>query len=60
LDLKTDMDEFESDHSNVSNTFMTRIDFQIEESDIQLITNDHFESLTLSAKKHLIVFKPIR
>jgi len=60
LDLKTDMDEFESDHSNVSNTFMTRIDFQIEESDIQLITNDHLETLTLSAKKHLIVFKPIR
>ena len=60
LELKTDMDEFESDHSNVSNTFMTRIDFQIEESDVNTITNNNLETLTLSAKKHLIVFTPMR
>ena len=59
LELNADMDEFESDHSNVSNTFMTRIDFQIEESDVQSITNDNLETLTLSAKKHLIVFTPV-
>ena len=56
LELNADMDEFESDHSN---TFMTRIDFQIEESDVQSITNDNLETLTLSAKKHLIVFTPV-
>ncbi|PTM08092.1 MAG: hypothetical protein DA407_08965 [Bacteroidetes bacterium] len=60
LELNADMDEFESDHSNVSNTFMTRIDFQIEESDVQSITNDNLETLTLRAKKHLIVFTPAR
>ena len=29
LELKTDMDEFESDHSNITNRFVTRIDFQV-------------------------------
>ena len=51
LDLTADMDEFESDHTNVSNRFITRIDFQIEEDDILKIDKSLIKTLTLSAKK---------
>lgn len=57
LVLKSDMDEFESDYSNVSNRFITRIDFQIEKEDV--VKFNKIKSLTLSAKKHEIVFKTL-
>ncbi len=59
LVLKSDMDEFESDHSNVSNRYITRIDFQIEEGDVAKFDKNKIESLTLSAKKQEVFFKTI-
>ena len=56
LELNADMDEFESDHTNVSNRFITQIDFQIEEDDILKIDKSLIKTLTLSAKKHQISF----
>ncbi|MDO5981696.1 hypothetical protein [Flavivirga spongiicola] len=60
LDLKSDMDEFESDYSNVSNRFITRIDFQIEKEDVEKFNKVHIKSLQLIAKKHTIDFKTIK
>jgi len=57
LKLITDMDEFESEYSNVSNRYVTRIDFQVEEDDVSKINPAILESLTLKAKKHHIEFK---
>lgn len=59
LVLKSDMDEFESDYSNVSNRFITRIDFQIEENDVANFDKNKITSLTLSAKKQEVVFKTL-
>lgn len=59
LVLKSDMDEFESDYSNVSNRFITRIDFQIEEEDVAKFDKKRIDFLTLSAKKQEIVFKTL-
>lgn len=56
LDLKSDMDEFESDHSNVSNRFITRIDFQIEKEAVEKFDKTIIKSLKLSAKKQEIIF----
>ena len=56
LNLVTDMDEFESENANVSNRYVTRIDFQIEENDVSKINPAKLDSLTLKAKKHHIVF----
>jgi len=57
LILNSDTDEFESNHSNVSNRFITRIDFQIEKEDISKFDKTIIKSLKLSAKKQEIIFK---
>ena len=56
LILNSDMDEFESNHSNVSNSFITRIDFQIEKEDVSKFDKKTITSLKLSAKKQAISF----
>lgn len=60
LELKTDMDEFESDHSNISNRFVTRIDFQVEEEHVSKIVASKIETLVLKVKKNVIEFKAFR
>ena len=57
FELKTDMDEFESDFSNVSNRSITRIDFQLDEENVDYFYKEKIKTLTLKAKKHNIVFK---
>ncbi len=56
LELKSDMDEFESDYSNVSNRSITKIDFQIEESDIKTLEHARITTIQLNAKKHDVLF----
>ena len=56
LILNSDMDEFESNHSNVSNSFITRIDFQIEKEDVSMFDKKTITSLKLYAKKQEISF----
>lgn len=56
LILNSDMDEFESNHSNVSNSFITRIDFQIEKEDVSKFDKKNITSLKLSAKKQEVIF----
>jgi len=56
LILNSDMDEFESNHSNVSNSFSTRIDFQIEKEDVSKFDKKSITSLKLSAKKQEVIF----
>ena len=60
LDLKSDMEEFESDHSNVSNRFITRIDFQIEKEDTEKFNKARIKSLQLMAKKQTILFNTLK
>ncbi len=59
LELKTDMDEFESEYSNVTNRNITRIDFQIEEEDVSKIDKSQIDTLLLIAKKHKINFTTV-
>jgi len=59
LELKTDMDEFESDFSNVSNRYITRIDFQIEEEDISKLKQSNIKNIQLVTKKKTLDFKLI-
>ncbi|MDG1729822.1 MAG: hypothetical protein P8K68_04200 [Algibacter sp.] len=59
LVLNSDMDEFESDHSNVSNRYMTRIDFQIEKEDVPKFDKKSIKILKLSAKKQEILFNTL-
>ena len=60
IEFKSDMDEFESEYSNVSNRFITRIDFQIEKEDAKLLTTEKLNTLTLVTKKKHLVFKTVR
>jgi hypothetical protein len=57
LELKTDMDEFESDHSNASHIYMTRIDFQIEEDDIPKLNQSNINKMQLISKKEILDFE---
>jgi hypothetical protein len=56
LELKTDMDEFESDHSNAPNIYMTRIDFQIEEDDVPKLNQSNINKMQLISKKEILDF----
>lgn len=59
IDLNTDMNEFESDHSNISNRYITRIDFQIEKDEILKLESNNIDSIVLKSKKHVIEFKTL-
>ena len=59
LVLNSDTVEFGSDHSNVSNRFITRIDFQIEKEEVSKFDKAIIKSLKLYAKKQEVIFKTI-
>lgn len=56
LKLKSDTEELESDPTPVKGRHITKIDFQIEESDIELLKNKGITHFTLTSKKQEIVF----
>ncbi|MGS2726900.1 hypothetical protein ACU8DI_09855 [Psychroserpens sp. BH13MA-6] len=55
--LNSDMMELESDHSNVSNRSISKIDFQLEEIDVVKIDKSKIEQLILNCKKDTITFE---
>lgn len=57
LILNSDIDEFESDSSNVSKRYITRIDFQIEKEDVPKFDMKSIKTLTLTSKKQEVIFK---
>ncbi|MGB0980863.1 MAG: hypothetical protein ACPGUH_02065 [Winogradskyella sp.] len=56
LKLESDMPEFESDRSDVKGRYLTKIDFQIEKSDIKKLEKATLKNIQLSVKKHRILF----
>jgi hypothetical protein len=56
FDLESDMVELESDHSNVSNRSISKIDFQIEEVDAAKIKKSQLHKLVLTCKKLDVTF----
>ncbi len=54
--LDSDMVELESDHSNVSNRSISKIDFQIDEADAIKIDRTTVKELILTCKKQQITF----
>lgn len=56
LQLKDDMPEFESEHSNIKGRYVTKIDFQIEEADIKKLENATLKSIHIKVKKHDLFF----
>ena len=59
LNLDSDMVELESDHSNVSNRSISKIDFQIEKEDADKITKTKPNQLVLNCKTYEITFASI-
>ncbi|WP_299182446.1 hypothetical protein [uncultured Aquimarina sp.] len=59
LNLVSDMQEIESDFSNVSNRSITQIDFIIEEQDLDKIKPSKINSITLISKKKTAHFENI-
>jgi hypothetical protein len=56
IQLESDMEELESDVSNVSNRFITKIDFILNENDLPKLDKSLISSLTLTSKKDKVVF----
>ena len=56
LQLHSDMPEFESEGSDIKGRNVTKIDFQIEESDIELLQKAELNSIQIKVKKHDIHF----
>ncbi|MEO8773610.1 MAG: hypothetical protein ABI263_09280 [Gelidibacter sp.] len=60
LELKSDMEELESESSNIPNRNITRIDFEIEHKDLSKISKKVIESLELIALKNHVHFSIIQ
>ncbi|WP_417860805.1 hypothetical protein [Winogradskyella sediminis] len=56
LKLEADMLEFESDNSDIKGRYITKIDFQIEESDVKRLENATLRSILINVKKQDILF----
>ena len=58
FEIKLDADslEFESDHSDIKGRHITKIDFQIEESDIEQLENTKPKSVRIKVKNNDIFF----
>jgi hypothetical protein len=56
LTLNADSQEFESDHSDIKGRYITKIDFEIEESDIEALQNAQLNSVLLKVKSKDIEF----
>lgn len=59
LNLVSDMQEIESDFSNISNRSITQIDFVIEEKDVVKIEKSQIDEITISSKKKTAHFVDI-
>ncbi|QCE40086.1 hypothetical protein [Psychroserpens sp. NJDZ02] len=59
LNLKSDMDEIESDPIDIFKGNSTRIDFEIEKDTVEKIKRSTIKSITLNFKKNNFVFTPI-
>lgn len=56
LQLDADMPEFESESSDVKGRSVTKIDFQVEETDLEKLENAKLRSIQLSVKHQDILF----
>ncbi|EPR74280.1 MULTISPECIES: hypothetical protein [Winogradskyella] len=56
LKLEADMPEFESENSDTKGRNVTKIDFQIEESDVKNLESATLRSIQIKVKKHDILF----
>lgn len=60
LNLKSDMDELESEYSNASRRNITNIDFEIEIEQVQLLKKGAIKSFSLSSKRRKVEFTPYK
>ena len=60
LDLESDMKELVSDHYALPNSYVTRIDFMMNKTDVPKIEKSRIHSLVLSAKKEKVEFSVIQ
>lgn len=60
LKLASDMMELESELSNVSKSYITRIDFVLNENDLPIINRSQINTMILSAKKQNLKFSVIQ
>ncbi|NRD20616.1 hypothetical protein HNV08_11200 [Winogradskyella eckloniae] len=56
IEIKSDEKEIESDFSNVSNTYMTKVSFVIESKERDIIENRNFEEIEYQLKKKTLRF----
>ena len=56
LELDSDMPEFESESTSVKGRYITKIDFQIEESDVKKLESAVLKSIQIKVKKHDLLF----
>lgn len=56
LRLNSDSNEFESDHTDVKGRFVTKIDFLIEEADIERLKEAELKQVLLKVKQQEITF----
>lgn len=60
LNLESDMMELESELYNIPKSYMTRIDFMLNETDLPKIGRAQIQKLVLSAKKQKVEFTVIQ
>lgn len=60
LELESDMMELQSERSDISDRYITQIDFVLDKIDLPKMDRSHIKSLVLSAKKQNVEFSIIQ
>ena len=56
MTLKSDTDELESEAASIKGRYITKVDFEIEKSDLERLQNEKITQITISGKNQNIVF----
>jgi len=56
LQIEADMPEFESESSDIKDRSVTKIDFQVEETDLEQLENAKLKSIQLTIKNQDVLF----
>lgn len=60
IELDTDEKEIESNFSNVSNTWITKVSFEIDTKEREIIESENFEEIKYEFKNEILQFQKVK
>ena len=60
IELDTDEKEIESNFSNISNTWITKVSFEIDIKEREIIESENFEEIKYEFKNEILQFQKVK